>query len=179
MSLLEMLVVFVIVSLVSTVLMQGFGFGLSIYERIQSRDDRVSKELLVSHWFRYTSNVLIAEKQTENSFSGSPDEFRAFSFNALLSDPGAPQEIRWGIGRSTLFYEERDRVFELMTLEDGSEFEYLNALGEWVSHWEPSDSSLEIPKGIRLVNQNAVQMTVAVRVRTSPDLLLEESRRER
>lgn len=179
MSLLEMLVVFVIVSLVSTVLVQGFGFGLSLYERIQTRDDRVSRELLVSHWFRATSNGLIAGKQAETSFSGSPFQFRASSYNSLLSDPGAPREIRWEIRDSTLTYSESDRVLDILMLQEPGEFEYLNSTGEWLPAWEPTESELDIPKAVRLVQQGGVLMSAAVRVRTAPNLLLEESRRDR
>ena len=179
MSLLEMLVVFVIVSLVSSVLVQGFGFGLSLYDRIQTRDDRISREMLVGHWFRYTTNALIAGKQVETSFSGSPFELQAFSYNSLLSRQGAPQEIRWKVQDALLYYEEDGEAFELLPLNNESEFEYLNSMGEWVSHWEPTISDLDIPKAVRLRHQNIVFLTAAVRVRTSPDLLLEESRRER
>ena len=66
-SLLEMLVVFVIISLVSTVLAQGFGFGLALYERVESRGQQMVADVLSVKWFRHVNGSLIASKQPGTS----------------------------------------------------------------------------------------------------------------
>lgn len=178
-SLLELLVTLVLISLVSTVIVQGFGFGLSLYDRVTSRSNQTSTELLINHWIRFSVSALVAGKVVETSLSGAPDGFSAVTLNPLLAPEGTPTRISWRLEGNTLEYLENEKVLEVRELESLAAFEYRNTSGEWVGAWMPTDDALDLPRAIRLRQDKEILVTAAVRTRLDPDLLLEESRRER
>lgn len=177
-SLLELLVVFVIVSMVSVVLVQGFGFGLAIYERIKTRGDYLGEELLSSHWFRITSNALLPGKNNLTVFVGHSEAFVGVTLNPLIVESGLPVKIRWAAEDGFLVYEEGDSSFEVIKLEEGR-FEYQSRQGDWSSEWNSALRNFELPAAIKLVEGESTRFLAATRTHPFPDLLLEESRRER
>lgn len=179
-SLLELLVVFVIISLVSTVLVQGFGFGLALYERVQTRTDRIANELLVANWFRSSLEAMVAGKTVETTFHGETDRLRGVTLNPLLGESGSPADFEWRLDRGVLTYRESGSE---LTVRDAGEtiqrFEYLDSDGAWLSTWSPTPEKLELPGAIRVMADEGTVLLATVRSRLAPDLLLEESRRER
>lgn len=179
-SLLELLVVFVIISLVSTVLVQGFGFGLALYERVQTRTDRMANELLVNHWFRSSLESLVAGKTVETALAGEAATLTGVTLSSLISAPGSPVYFEWHLGDDELLYKEGES--ELIVRDLGGvthRFEYLDDTGVWQPNWTPSMDKLDLPVAVRIVVQGETLVLAAVRSRLKPDLLLEDSRRER
>ena len=179
-SLLELLVVFVIISMVSTVLIQGFGFGLALFDRVQQRDQSHRLFLMSGHWFRHVNSALIATKEPGRSLNGNHSSFVARSANPLLAGPGLPMLISWGIDNGVLTYQEGEsKPIEVVTLPAGAGFEYRSSSGSWFDYWPLEPESYTLPSAIRIQESSGSVLTVAVKTRLMPDLLLDESRRER
>ena len=177
-SLLELLVVFVIISMVSTAIVQGFGFGLSLYERVQAKSQQHAVDLLSAKWFRLVNQALIPGKTVERSLVGAADGFSAVTVNPLVSQSGTPEVISWRVEEGFLFYTEGENRFSVARVAQDASFEYRNPRGEWVRDWPFNEQQPSLPLAIRLIQENQT-ITVAVKGKLTPNLLLEESRRER
>lgn len=179
-SMLELLVVFVIVSLVSTLLMQSLGFGLSLFERVSSRGQSVQKEVLVREWFRIVNQSLVAKVHQDGpSLVGDTLSFRASTLNPLLTGPGIAQTVSWSIERGVLIYKEAGQNLEIVNLPQGSRLQYQNHNGRWFDHWPVGEETQRLPQSVAVDTGSEFPVLAVLRVRSNPDFLLEESRRER
>lgn len=178
-SLLELLVVFVIISMVSTVLLQGFGYGLALYERVESRGQQIVIDSLSSKWFRHTNGALIPSKQPGESLVGDSRGFSAVTINPLIGIAGLPTEIRWEQVDDVLVYKEGGKNMAIRRLPSGSFFQFRSIQGRWLNAWPVDVASHRLPTAIRVWGDGDPLITVVIKGRLYPDLLLEESRRER
>ncbi len=178
-SLLELLVVFVIIALVSTVLLQGMGFGLALYDRVQHREKRLTEEILVQAWFRQVNNSLVADVESV-SLDGTEQLVSGTTFQPLLGVAGRSAPINWRIEDQMLRYQEDEADIALLELPPGAVFEFRDAAGGWHGRWPIDFTEPEkLPVSIRILTENGPTLTASVRVRRSPNLVLEENRRDR
>ncbi|MBV1905329.1 MAG: hypothetical protein KUG75_04575 [Pseudomonadales bacterium] len=94
-TLLEMLVVFLLTALLSTLLIQGIGYFLAQYQAVQRFQGKVSAELLSYNWFNESVQAMIPYDQAARRFSGDARSFQGFSMQALAAEPGLPVEVSW------------------------------------------------------------------------------------
>jgi general secretion pathway protein J len=177
-SLLELLVVFVIISMISSVLAQGLGFGLALYDRVENRGRQIERDVLSSHWFRQVNGSLMALSEPGQSLIGDREGFFATTINPLLAAPGIPARIKWSILNGELIYEEGDQVFPAGRLLRSAELRYLNRKGQWLESWPEDPNSYELPGAIKVAGVDHSIFFAAVKVRLKPDLVREELRRE-
>ena len=179
-SLIELLVVLVIVALVSSLLMQGLGFGLSLYERVHSRAEVMRQQVLFRQWFRQVNETLVAKPSSSGvSLEGDSNTFFSTTLNPLLGESGRSQDIRWRIEGDIVWYEESGVSLFMTSVPGGAAFAYLHQSGRWSNHWPPKETSESLPDAIALARGDERNLIAALRVRDIPDLLLEDSRRER
>ena len=156
-SFLELLVVIVIVSLVSTVLVQGLGFGLSLYQKVESRRVNSHKRVLVNHWFGTSSSALVASTGVRVSLEGAGDRFVAQTFNALVKEAGVATPVSWKLidekEGSALEYQQAGEIFILSSLAGTHRFEYQGHDGDWYSSW-PLQGGIAsmLPAAVRIVD---------------------------
>ncbi|MBO6564942.1 MAG: hypothetical protein JJ956_09390 [Pseudomonadales bacterium] len=170
---------FTIVSLVSTLLLQGFGFALSLYERLQSRSVQYSEELMVSSWFRQTVHSMVASKMRGESLKGSTIEFSGVTVAPLIGTRGIPTEFSWIIDNGKLYYREFDQTIVIREIEINSTFSFRSEAGIWFDSWPQDLQSFDLPAAVRFDDGSGGIVTSGIRMRLKPDLLLEESRLER
>jgi general secretion pathway protein J len=156
-SFVELLVVIVIVSLVSTVLVQGLGFGLSLYQQVESRRVNGHKRVLVNHWFGTSSSALVVSTGGQVSLEGVGDRFDANSYNALADATGVATPISWGLidghKGSVLEYQQTGEIFILHTMVGAHRFEYQDHDGGWHSRWPLQDGVASmLPAAVRIVD---------------------------
>ena len=179
MSLLELLVVLVIVSLVSTAIVQGLGFGLALYQRVIGAEAERAKQLRAEEWFRIVNGSLVAQTTPGESLEGTTRQFTAHTMNSLIGDDSVVRPIEWDIRRGVLRYKEADGEYlPVLIVGNDAEFEYLEESGRWRQTWPITNDSLDLPRAIRVSTSNR-RITAAVRARRTPNLMLEESRRDR
>ena len=179
-SLLELLVVLVIVGLVSTLLLQGLGFGLSLFERVHTRGESAKQEILHREWFRGVNESLVARPEASGvSLLGDSSSIDTQTLSPLLGAAGVPRAITWRIEDETLWYEESGYVLPIMPVPPDAAFRFRNGNGNWSLDWPPETNTENLPLAIALEHGANRVLVASLRVRDVPDLLLEDSRRER
>jgi len=149
-TLLEMLVVMVIMALISTLLMQGLSYILQVRVRFnQHQLDRYRFDIQ-SHWFRSSTQALLADyKDIDNNhlFAGKKRLFSGLSTAALDAEMGVPIEFSWRLhpqaGQMQLQYQQQQQKFwTVMQWQGGDqaqgEFRYQDNKGNWHSQWPPA-----------------------------------------
>ena len=96
-TLLEMLVVFVLASLVGTLLIQGAGFFLGQYDTVKRIGREASSDALQQRWFASTVDAMVPYLAEERRFAGESNFFQGITMQPLRSTPGVPVAARWSI----------------------------------------------------------------------------------
>ena len=96
-TLLEMLVVFVLASLVGTLLIQGAGFFLGQYDTVKRIGREASSEALQQRWFATTVHAMVPYLAPDRSFVGESNFFQGITVQPLRATPGIPAAARWSI----------------------------------------------------------------------------------
>lgn len=143
-TLMELLVVFVLMSLVATLLIQGLGFTLSLRERVvrEVADQRLGD--LRAAWFREILGGLVSAEAPQEVFRGSFDRLSGLSVMALHSPPGVPTTFQLVIDSNndgaSLRYLAKDLDWSIASWKDEApEFRYLHADRGWLDSWPPAE----------------------------------------
>lgn len=161
-TLVELLVVFVLLGLVSTLLFQGTSFFANRYETVQRlhRDGSVSG--LQQHWFISTVRALVPYGVEARRFQGNATSFQGITLQPLAADSGMPAGARWFIEErdalQTVVYREERGPYAggvewpvLTSAEPGLRFQYADAQGRWRIRWPVDDAPTAwLPEAIRL-----------------------------
>ena len=162
-TLVEMLVVFVLLGLVSTLLFQGTGFFAARYETVQRLHREGSVTGLQQHWFISTVQALVPYGREVRRFRGNATSFEGITLQPLAAEPGMPAGARWFIdgqdGLNTVVYREERGPYAggvewpvMTTAEPGLRFQYADTQGRWRIRWPVDDAPTDwLPRAIRLV----------------------------
>ena len=158
-TLIEMLVVLVLVSLLGTLLIQGAGHFLGRYAQVTRVHRDASLASLRQHWFVSTVQTMLSSRVETRQFTGDGAAFEGTTLQALAAEPGLPVRVRWSIsgdrgGDSVVYTEGGGESWTVLTSGEGDlSFEYADATGAWRDHWRaPSDARERIPRTVRLVS---------------------------
>ena len=158
-TLIEMLVVLVLVSLLGTLLIQGAGFFLGKYATVQRVHREASLAELRRHWFVSTLQAMVPSKLDARRFAGDAAFFEGVTLQALAVEPGRPVRVRWSIGgdgdSGAVVYTEEDAApWTVLRADDEAlAFEYADSARQWHARWPVADDALErIPRMVRLVS---------------------------
>ena len=160
-SLLEMLVVLVVVSLLATLVVQGLGFFLAKYDSVNRLQAKMLNDGVPEGWFASSVAGMVPLSRPARSLSGDETGFEGITMTALTAESGLPQRIGWTVDRreqiSELRYREGTAVDWLVWSTPGEpRFEYADARGEWFDSWPPDERAPKrIPSLIRLVDADA------------------------
>lgn len=164
-SLLEMLVVFLLVTFLGTLLIQGFGFFLGKYDTVRRAHREASLETLHHRWFASTVAGMIPYRQADRSFVGNASSFYGVTLQPLAARSGIPVRARWFIdpeaAPSVVTYEEESLVagrpairWPVLTAEgEVLSFRYADASQRWHVAWPPRDTVDRIPSMVSLVSE--------------------------
>ncbi len=185
-TLIEMLVVFVLLGLVSTLLFQGTGFFATRYETVQRLHREGSVTGLQQHWFISTVQALVPYGRETRRFLGNADSFEGITLQPLAAEPGMPAGARWFIderdGLQTVVYREERGPYVggvewpvFASDEPGLRFQYADAQGQWRVRWPVEDAPLEwLPHAIRLAAPGQGTLWIARIDPSAAPLLTEE-----
>ncbi len=153
----EMLVVLVIISLISTILMQGLTHVLNLRVRFLSQSLKQTAESLRPYWFRSVASAVTPDHPDEkNVFSGTGTRFQGLTFAPLKGMIGVPtpflMELSYKDGKIFLNYKEESDVWEIADWAgEKGEFSYLDDENRWRQQWPPPLGKLsQLPRGILL-----------------------------
>ena len=158
-TLIEMLVVLVLVSLLGTLLVQGAGFFLGQYATVKRVQRDATLAELRQHWFVSTLQAMVPSKLEVRRFAGDASSFEGVTLQALAAEPGRPVRVRWSIGgaggSNAVLYTEGDAApWTVLRADDHAlAFEYADASRRWHPRWPAADGAPErIPRLVRLVS---------------------------
>lgn len=156
-TLVEMLVVMVIVGLLITVIMQGFGFSMGMYQRVIRVQKNAYSEVLAYDWLRSTLGSQVAARPKDRGLEGSVTGLSTYTFVPLIDQPGLKTRVGWQLLQSGsnvgLEYREGNSLFKVYTWPDSrGQFEYLDEKGQWHTQW-PLDKTdpPSLPQSVRLL----------------------------
>ena len=163
-SLLEMLVVLVLASLLTTLVVQGSGFFLSSSEVARRHASQAAEAGQQQHWFASSVRSMVPYLDAQRAFAGDVASFAGITLEPLASQPGLPREVRWSIepdGESLRYAESggsADREVAWTVLRAPGEalrFEYADRAGGWHARWPVTEAAREwIPGQVRLIGQD-------------------------
>jgi general secretion pathway protein J len=171
-TLMEVMVVLVIVSLVTTLMMQGFSFVMQIRMGLLHHQEQQVTDRLFSHWFQKIVGGIspgfddpdgwiidFHRRNSEtNSFSGTPSTIRGLTFSALGKKSGVPapffMELRQAGNTVDLYYGggRKKEGWQLGAFAaKTAQFLYLDHTGRWHDQWPPEKKWQDrVPRGISL-----------------------------
>ena len=153
-TLVEMLVALVLVSLLGTLLIQGTGLFLDRFEKVKRVHREASLDVLRSDWFASTVAAILPSRQEARRFSGDSVFFQGVTLQPLVANAGRPTRIRWFIDSGSVFYTEQGS--QPWTILDGQHgpltFQYAGASGTWRERWPASGGHELIPRLVRLLS---------------------------
>jgi prepilin-type N-terminal cleavage/methylation domain-containing protein len=165
-TLLEVLVVLLIFSLISTLLTQGVSLVFDLRYRFLEQLDKQYTGFLQGHWFREVCASFSPLQSADGTvFSGSKNQVKGFSLAPLQGEKGLPKYINFRLNQGTedmvLSYNEEGK--EPITIaswiaREGS-FYYLDTEGNWLDQWPPvnMDTSAQLPEAVMLQIDNVLE----------------------
>lgn len=176
-TLVEMLVVIVLVSLVATLLVQGLGNAMALYQRISSEQYRRHHEAMVLGWFRDVVSAAVPNRVGEQHFQGKSGSLSLASFQPLLSEQAINSDLAWSISPDapyTLKYQEAGKRITLpLNTSQRPFFEYLDEARRWHPRWPLTQGSDRLPRAVRL-SLGGRLITVVVRAHRQPHFYADE-----
>lgn len=171
MTLLEMLVVFVLVALLSVLVVQGAGFFLGSYQAIVRANHGVEQDSLQWRWFAASVRGMVASQLAVRRFQGAPDALEGITLQPVVGESGLPVKVRWTLRESTsgvvLVYREGEDASGEKAIEwtlplpetgqgppraAGLAFQYADRVGGWRDAWPlPYSPRERLPRAVRLV----------------------------
>ncbi len=166
MTLLELLVVMVLLSVITALLMQGLSQSLALYERVQRRQYEGVPQILAMQWFNNSVGSMQAELDVPRQLHGDSFFFEGSSQQPLVGKSGEVQPVRWSISQQkgrgvTLDYRQPGRSWILLRWPEGTQasFTYLDEQGNTHNQWPPQQNLVSLrPDGRMPV---AIQLMVS------------------
>lgn len=174
MSLLEMLVVFVLVSLLSVLVVQGTGFFLGGYQAAVRGNRTDAQTVLQRSWFMESLRGMVASQLAAQRFRGTAETLEGITLQPLVAESGVPVKVRWAVRQQdgagfALSYEEGENpetpIAWTLRLEEARgrqrdpasnalAFQYADRTGAWQNAWPlPRSPREHLPSAVRVVSE--------------------------
>ena len=155
-TLVEMLVVLVLVSLLGTLVIQSTGFFLGQYAALDRLQRKSSLSALREHWFASTIAAMVPSRLAARRFVGDKSAFEGVTLQPLAAASGRPVRVRWSIDGDRVFYAERGLRPWIILGVPGStlRFEYSDSTGGWHDSWPQEENRDQIPRMVRLLSSD-------------------------
>lgn len=182
-TLIEMLVVLVLVGLMATLIVQGFGYSMGLYQRVIKTQHSAYSEVLAYNWLRSSLSTQIAARPKDRGLEGNAADLSTYTYQPLLAQQGIKARIRWQLindgGDAILTYSEGNQSFRVYSWpESSAQFEYLNDTGKWINYWPPEKTDIPaLPRALRvqiITGGEARNYVVAVKTRPRPIVTMDE-----
>ena len=164
-TLLEMMVVLVLVSLLGTLLVQGASFFFGKYAAVKRVHRDLSLTALHRHWFVSTVQAMAPSRREARRFVGDAFSFEGVTLQSLGGEPGMPVRARWSVGgeegsKVVAYAEGGGAPWTVLALDgEAPTFQYADSAGQWRDRWPIADDAPRnpaweaIPRMVRLVSE--------------------------
>lgn len=183
-TLIEMLVVMVIIGLLVTVIMQGFGYSLGMYQRVVKLQHNAYTDVLVYSWLRSTLGASVAARPKNKGLEGNTVEVVTETYQPLVAVQGLRTKVVWMLVQGSeslrLEYREGNTTFNVHSWPQATgRWEYMDDKKGWHNKWPLSANELpSLPNAIRLQvfkQQEEFNYVVIVSGRKTAEVTAEEA----
>ncbi len=156
-TLIEMLVVMIIVAMVVTLIVQGFGYTLGVYQRVVKNQNNAYQQVFAYHWFTSSLQTQVAMRPKDKGLEGDARQLTTFTYQPLLARQGLKTRIGWelvdkGSELQLVYREANQQLIVQRWLGATGHFEYMDEKGQWVQRWPLEKSDLQpLSRVIRLI----------------------------
>lgn len=182
-TLIEMLVVMVIVSLLITVIMQGFGYSLGLYQRVVTTQKNAYSEVLAYNWLRSSLGISVAARPRDLGLEGNASEVTTYSYQPLVERVGLKTRISWQLIQDSdnlrLAYREGNASFDVYRWPAATgRWEYMDEKQQWHHKWPAEKSALTpLPSAVKIqvtTGSDIKNYVVAIKTRKRPEIRMDE-----
>lgn len=192
-TLIEIIVVIVLFSLITTLSIQGIGYVLGQRVRMAQFQQDIVTTTLHHQWFvEATAGLAVPPEDKAYVFTGSAREFRGLSLVPLINPELPGTYISWRIsterGLQSLVYSQFNspdaKVGEMISVVDSingdAYFRYLDEFGFFHSQWPPADRSVNrlksntLPEAISLYMGNSGEISWLARLGNAKNVKITE-----
>lgn len=161
-TLVEMLVVIVLTALTATLVMQGIGQGLGLFQRVAADQGQIYRELVSRLWIQQTLSTAVANTGERDEFIGEASTLQLKTFRPLLGSEGIATAIVWSMRPDRgLDYQEGEQRVAIAALPGLLRFEYQDGEANWHLRW-PADDSHALPERVRLVFSDGENLDIGL-----------------
>jgi general secretion pathway protein J len=182
-TLIEMLVVLVIVGLMTTLIVQGFGYSMGVYQRVIKTQRSAYNEVLAYNWLRSSLSTQVAARPKDRGLEGNAGDLSTYTYQPLLAQQGVKALIRWQLVNDdadvVLRYSEGKQSFDAYRwAESSAQFEYLNEKDQWINRWPPEKTeNPALPRALRVQvtsGKESHSYVVTSKTRVRPIITMDE-----
>ncbi len=148
-TLLEMLVVLILVSLISTLVLEGFSYIFRLRLSLFTQLDNVQHGTMQAYWFHQTTTGLTPDYlESEHQFEGNNKSFHGLTLSPLDAPAGVPMAFGWKLetqetpkGNMTKLYYQTGNgtLWEVLSWKGTQgQFSYQSPDGRWHTRWPPA-----------------------------------------
>ena len=160
MTLMEVLVTLVLISLATMLMFQMLGSYRIARERIQSQSGTIDRQSLFTGWFRASVQGLFIDRGI--TFAGSATALDGTTLNPLYAAPTTPTAVRWELVSSAkgmeIVYSEagRERWRQPLAHTRSATFGFLDEAGKRHDSWPPKLGKQDdlLPSVVLLLREN-------------------------
>ena len=190
-TLVELLVTLLLVSLLGTLLVQSIAFFAAHYERVQSVARDAARTDLQQRWFASSVQGIVPLGIPAQRFEGGAADFRGTTLLPLEAAAGLPVQVHWRIAAGQ---DDRGRPAAVVGYaEDGGPhrrvlvraapltFQYADATRTWHDRWPPTSDEQPpaawTPSQVRLLAGQPARVLWLANVDASPTPRLTQAQR--
>ena len=185
-TLVELIVTLLLVSLLGTLLVQSVSFFATRYETVQRVAREAARADMQQRWFAASVRGLVPEGVPARRFAGSPEAFQGTTLAPLEAPSGLPVVVRWHIaadmagGAAVGYAESGGPSRRVLARPQPLAFQYADAARAWHERWPPAPSDARtsaadqdaaeewIPSQVRLVAGRQVVWLASVEATPVP-----------
>lgn len=177
-TLIEVIVVMVLIGLITTLLIQGLSFSMSLRAQGLRLSAEKTEARLREHWFRTLINGAAPDhREGPNLFQGTATKLNGLTLNPLHPGAAPPApftlEIENRQNDTLLHYSDgAETHWPLFRLENTAwTFQYLAPDSTWKDQWPPEPEASQLPQAIRLTTNRedaAVRWVQSIPQRKDP-----------
>ena len=146
-TLVELLVTLLLVSLLGTLLVQSISFFAARYDAVQRVAREAARADMQQRWFAASVRGLVPEGVPARRFEGGPASFQGTTLAPLEAPSGLPVVVRWRIaaaanGNSAVGYAESGGPHRrVLARPRPLAFQYADAARAWHNRWPPEGTA--------------------------------------
>ena len=179
-TLMELLVALVLVTLLGTLMVQGVAFFGGSYDAVKRNQRDAAHAALRQRWFVSSVRGIVPYGLEARAFNGDATSFETVTLQPLNAEPGMPKFVRWevitdGPWNVVTYAEdgaaEDDAISWRVLAAEGADlsFQYADAANQWHARWPLESEPMQwLPGMIRLVTSEDAVWLATIDVAPSP-----------